>query len=142
MQTYRKRYLTNTILKRLKQVPALAMLGPRQCGKSTLAKHIIANIENGLYLDLEKNSDLNKLRDPEAFFALNKEKLICLDEIQRVPDLFPALRSVIDEQERNGQLFMLGSASRDLIQQSSESLAGRISYLEFGARRKTSSLTE
>ena len=130
MQTYRERFLTDTITNRLRQMPAIALLGPRQCGKSTLAKHIISQIDNGLYLDLEKNSDLNKLRDPEAFFTLNRGKLICLDEIQRVPELFPALRSVIDEEDRNGQLFMLGSASRDLIQQSSESLAGRISYLE------------
>jgi len=130
MHTYKERFLTDIIGNRLRQMPAVALLGPRQCGKSTLAKHIISQLDNGLYLDLEKTSDLNKLRDPEAFFTLNRGKLICLDEIQRVPELFPALRSVIDEEGRNGQLFMLGSASRDLIQQSSESLAGRISYLE------------
>ena len=111
-------------------MPAVALLGPRQCGKSTLAKHIIKQMDNAIYLDLERTSERNKLRDPEAFFSLNKGGLICLDEIQRVPELFPALRSVLDEEERNGQLFMLGSASRDLIQQSSETLAGRISYLE------------
>lgn len=130
MHTYLERLLTTTISKRLHQMPAVALLGPRQCGKSTLAKHLISQLNNGLYLDLEKESDLNKLRDPEAFFTLNKGKLICLDEIQRIPALFPSLRAVIDEAGVNGQIFMLGSASRDLIQQSSETLAGRISYLE------------
>lgn len=130
MQTYIPRTLSDTIYKRLKHRPVVAILGPRQCGKSTLAKHILSQLSNTLYLDLEKTSDHNKLRDPEAFFSVNAGKLICLDEIQRVPDLFPILRSIIDEENRNGQLLLLGSASRDLIQQSSESLAGRISYLE------------
>ena len=111
-------------------MPAVAILGPRQCGKSTLAKHLIAGMENALYLDLERSSDLNKLRDIEAFFSLNRDKLVCLDEIQRIPELFPELRSIIDQEGRNGQMLMLGSASRELVQQSSESLAGRISYLE------------
>ena len=130
MQTYIARFLTQEILQRLQNVPAVAILGPRQCGKSTLARHIISGIKNSLYLDLEKRSDLNKLRAPEAFFKFNRDKLICLDEIQRVPELFSSLRPIIDEQDRNGQLLLLGSASRDLIQQSSETLAGRISYLE------------
>ncbi len=130
MQTYIERFLTKDILRRLRHMPAVAMLGPRQCGKSTLARHLIARMENGLYLDLEKRSDLNKLRDPEAFFELNRDKLVCLDEIQRTPELYSPLRSIIDEHDRNGQLLMLGSASRELIQQASESLAGRISYLE------------
>ncbi len=111
-------------------MPAVALLGPRQSGKSTLARRIINKLDNGLYLDLEKTSDLNKLRDPEAFFAINTGKLICLDEIQRIPELFALLRSIIDEYGRNGQLLILGSASKDLIRQSSESLAGRISYLQ------------
>ena len=111
-------------------MPAVALLGPRQCGKSTLAKRVIAELDGAVYLDLEKTSDLNKLRDPEAFFSLNRDKLVCLDEIQRRPELFAPLRAIIDDQDRNGQLLILGSASRDLIRQSSESLAGRISYLE------------
>ncbi len=130
MQTYIQRSLTDNILMRLQQMPAVALLGPRQCGKSTLAKRLISPMTHGLYLDLEKSSDLNKLRDPEAFFALNHDKLICLDEIQRAPELFTFLRSTIDEEGRNGRFLVLGSASRDLIQQSSESLAGRIGYLE------------
>lgn len=130
MQTYIERSLTDTVLARLLQMPAVALLGPRQCGKSTLAKRLIAPMAHGLYLDLEKSSDLNKLRDPESFFSLNRDKLICLDEIHRAPELFSSLRSTIDEEGGNGRFLILGSASRDLIQQSSESLAGRIGYLE------------
>ena len=130
MQTYLHRHLTRDILRRLENMPAAALLGPRQCGKSTLARHIISKRKDAQYLDLERPSDVNKLRDPEAFFALNRGKLVCLDEIQLVPGLFSALRPILDEEGRNGRVFVLGSASLDLIRQSSESLAGRISYLE------------
>jgi uncharacterized protein len=130
MQFYVDRSITQKITQKIRSTPVVAILGPRQCGKSTLAKNIISKISNSLYLDLERPSDLNKLRDPEAFFTINAGKLICLDEIQRLPDLFPVLRSIIDEQDRNGQFIILGSASLDLIKQSSESLAGRISHLE------------
>lgn len=130
MQGYINRIQTTEIENRLKQMPAVALLGPRQVGKSTLAKQIIKPFKNAIYLDLEKPSDINKLRDPEAYFALHADKLICLDEIQRTPELFPVLRSVIDERQRNGQFLILGSASPNLIKQSSESLAGRISYIE------------
>jgi predicted AAA+ superfamily ATPase len=130
MQTYIKRKLTDKIRYKLKNMPAVAILGPRQCGKTTLAKAIISDIENTSYLDLERPSDVNKLQDPEAFFKVNAERLICLDEIQRMPELFPALRSVIDDNKKNGQFLMLGSASPELLKQSSETLAGRISYLE------------
>ncbi|MBN1199690.1 MAG: AAA family ATPase [Bacteroidales bacterium] len=108
---------------------AVALLGPRQCGKSTLAQHIIRQIEESIYLDLEKRSDLNRLTDPELFFRINREKLVCLDEIQKLPGIFSDLRSAIDENNRNGQFLLLGSASRDLIRQSSETLAGRIVYV-------------
>jgi predicted AAA+ superfamily ATPase len=83
-----------------------------------------------VHLDLERPSDLRKLADPEAFFSLHRDVLVCLDEIQRVPDLFPVLRSVVDQQGRNGQFLVLGSASPGLLRQGSESLAGRISFLE------------
>ncbi|MCC7516558.1 MAG: ATP-binding protein, partial [Pseudomonadales bacterium] len=79
---------------------------------------------------LERESDLNKLHDPEAFFRQFGDRFICLDEIQRQPGLFPLLRSEIDRRQRNGQFLILGSASRELIQQSSESLAGRIAHRE------------
>src|SRR4030043_1875894 len=130
MQTYIKRFFTEKIRERLLNIPGVIILGPRQCGKSTLAKTIMSKIENSVYMDLERPSDINKLTDPEAFFSLNANKLICLDEIQRVPELFPILRGVIDENKRNGQFIILGSASPNLIKQSSETLAGRISYFE------------
>lgn len=114
----------------LRNFPALALLGPRQCGKTTLARYICDNFGPAVYLDLEKASDLNKLTDPELFFANNTEGLVCIDEVQRRPDLFAHLRSVLDSANRNGHLLLLGSASRDLIRQSSETLAGRIVYCE------------
>lgn len=83
-----------------------------------------------LYLDLERPSDLARLEDAEALLRDQPERLVCIDEVQRVPDLFPVLRSVMDEGERSGQFLILGSACRDLIRQSSESLAGRLRYLE------------
>ena len=84
----------------------------------------------GIYLDLERKSHINKLRDPEAFLNHNKTSFICFDEIQRLPEIFPLLRSEVDERATNKNFLVLGSASRDLLKQSSESLAGRISYLE------------
>lgn len=130
MHSLIKRLLAADIQSDIGYYPAVAILGPRQCGKSTLAKMLLSDIEKTLYVDLEKPSDLSKLDDPEIFFKKNSKKLICLDEIQRKPELFPVLRSVLDENNRNGQIIILGSASRDLIKQSSESLAGRISYRE------------
>lgn len=125
-----KRSLTTTVKNRLQNNPVVAILGPRQCGKTTLAQQIIKEIDKSVYLDLEHPGDLAKLDDPLAFFDLHKDELVCLDEIQRAPELFATLRSIIDERGRNGQFLILGSASRDLIRQSSESMAGRIAYLE------------
>ncbi len=110
--------------------PVVAILGPRQAGKSTLARMHAAEDARLLRLDLERPGDLLRLDDPEAFFAANSQRLICVDEIQRRPELFPAIRYWVDRDDRPGQFLILGSASRDLIRQSSESLAGRISYLE------------
>jgi uncharacterized protein len=118
------------ILKDLKNFPVVAILGPRQCGKSTLAKMLEDKIKGFLHLDLESPSDLRKLDDPELFFEVNRGKTVCLDEIQLRPDLFPVLRSIVDRTNRNGQILILGSASRTLIRQGSESLAGRISFIE------------
>jgi len=105
-----------------------AILGPRQCGKSTLAKQIVKNFQNSIFIDLERHSDLAKLEDPEWFLLSQRGKLICIDEIQRKPDIFPLIRSLTDEWDYNGAFLILGSASRDLLSQSSETLAGRISY--------------
>ena len=124
------RLLEKRVRRWLGQFPAVAILGPRQCGKSTLAQRVLAGFPNALLLDLERPSDLAQLRDAEAFFAANTGRLVCLDEIQRVPELFPVLRSVLDAGRRNGQVLVLGSASPELLRQSSESLAGRVGYLE------------
>jgi len=125
---YVQRKIETTILKALKNNPVVALIGPRQSGKSTLVKHLIDGNKNSIYLDLERPSDLQKLEDPEWFFTTQKGKLICLDEIQRKPELFPVIRSLSDEWNVNGSFLILGSASRELLQQSSESLAGRITY--------------
>ena len=129
MQTYIKRSAEAIIKNDLKNFPVVAILGSRQCGKSTLAKEIGKKIKNFLYLDLEKPSDLRKLEDAELFFNANPENIFCLDEIQLKNELFPILRSLIDENRKNGRFIILGSASRDLIEKSSESLAGRISFI-------------
>ena len=130
MQELIDRYLAGTIKRRLQNNPAVAILGPRQCGKTTLAGHIVKSLKQSVYLDIENPGDLAKIDDPLAFFSLHNNDLICLDEIQRAPELFITLRSIIDEWGRNGQFLILGSAGPDLIRQSLESLAGRIAYLD------------
>ncbi len=111
--------------------PVVAILGPRQCGKTTLARMYREQLgESDIhYYDLERQADLMALQNPE--FTLSRLKgLIIIDEIQRTPELFQTLRVLVDEPERKQQYLILGSASRELIRQSSESLAGRIAYLE------------
>ena len=125
-----ERLLEPRVRQWLGRFPAVAILGPRQCGKSTLARTVLAGFPGAVHLDLERPSEAARLRDPEAFFAANAGRLVCLDEIQRVPELFPVLRAVLDDGRRNGQVLVLGSASPELLRQSSESLAGRIGYLE------------
>ncbi len=130
MDSYIDRNITQNILQDLKEYPVVALLGPRQVGKSTLAKRLIQNNLSGLYLDLERPSQRLKLQDPESFLQQNASTLICFDEIQRVPEIFSLLRSFADERAINGQFLILGSLSRDLLKQSSQTLAGRMSYLE------------
>ena len=126
------RWITTEIKRKIGQVPAVALLGARQVGKTTLAKTIAKGMDS-IYLDLEAPEDLFKLSDPAVFLNAHNDKLVILDEIQRVPDLFPVLRGLIDKNRdqgrKSGQFLFLGSASMDLMRQSSESLAGRISYL-------------
>ncbi len=129
MHCYIKRKAEESLTKKLNNSPVVALLGPRQSGKSTLAKEYLKNVHS-IYLDLQKRTDINKLNEPELFIERHRDKLICLDEIQLKPDFFSYLRSEIDEDRRNGRFLILGSASRDLIRQSSETLAGRISYLD------------
>ena len=129
------RWITDRLQKNIARVPAVALLGARQVGKTTLAR-AVAKAMGSIYLDLEFPEDLLKLSDPGSFLELHKDKLVILDEIQRSPELFTVLRSLIDknrqEGRRSGQFLLLGSASMDLLRQSSESLAGRISTIEMG----------
>ena len=127
---YINRNITASIEKYLNNFPATAIIGPRQCGKSTLAKYIVEKIPGSIYLDLENPDDLSKLEQPTLYFNQYPERLICLDEIQRKPEIFSILRSVIDKTNRNSQFLILGSASPDLLKQSNETLAGRIIYQE------------
>lgn len=119
----------------LDRQPAVALLGPRQVGKTTLA-HSISSEPPSIYLDLEATEDRAKLADPALFLANYEDRLVVLDEIHRVPELFPALRGIIDRGRRHGRktsrFLILGSASMDLLRQSGESLAGRIAYVEMG----------
>jgi predicted AAA+ superfamily ATPase len=117
----------------LAEAPAVALLGPRQVGKTTLAL-ALAEARPSLYLDLESEADRAKLAEPELYLARHADKLVILDEIQRAPKLFQSLRGLIDEGRRSGggkgRFLVLGSASIDLLKQASETLAGRIRYLE------------
>jgi uncharacterized protein len=108
----------------------VVLLGPRQVGKTTLAKAIAAQHPRALMLDLERESDRATLAQPELFFAAHRNEFLVLDEVQLTPHLFAALRPEIDADRRAGRFLLLGSASGDLLRQSGESLAGRVSYLE------------
>ncbi len=128
-----KRQIRQQIHDTLQHIAAVVLLGPRQIGKTTLA-HEVAGEFDSVYLDLEEPGDIQKLADPGFYFKQNRQKLIIIDEVQRMPELFQVLRSQIDRNRRaghrNGQFLLLGSASNELLNQSSESLAGRVSYLE------------
>ena len=133
IQGMKTRWITDNLRNRIETVPAVALLGARQVGKTTLAKTIAEDLDS-IYLDLESLEDLQKLDDAIGFLRSHADKLVILDEIQRVPELFATLRGLIDANRLQGrtagQYLFLGSASMDLLRQSSESLAGRISYIE------------
>lgn len=127
------RRLLSTLSSSLAEVPAVALLGPRQVGKTTLALGV-ADARPAIYLDLESETDRAKLAEPELYLSQHADKLVILDEIQRTPQIFRSLRGIIDAGRRTGRgtgrFLVLGSASIDLLKQSSETLAGRIRYLE------------
>ncbi len=128
------RELHANLLETLDDFPAVALLGPRQAGKTTLARAVGDGLNGSVYLDLESPSDRLKLTDPEAYLSQHEDKLVILDEVQQMPALFQPLRSLIDQGRRKGlaagRFLLLGSASGELLRQSGESLAGRIAYLE------------
>lgn len=125
----RERYL-NILKKAVARAPVTGLLGPRQCGKTTLA-HILSGKISAHYLDLESPADLAMLRNPQLFLESLKG-LVVIDEIQQRPDLFPVLRVLSDRKGHPAKFLILGSASPDLIKQASESLAGRIEFIELG----------
>jgi len=123
------RRISNEIKDSLSFFPVVSIIGPRQVGKTTLAKQIMSeSVKPTLYLDLELQSDLFKLNDPELFLSQHSEKLVVIDEVQNKKELYPLLRALVDQTRQPGQFLLLGSASPELIRHSSESLAGRIAY--------------
>ncbi len=124
------RELEPLVQQTLRRSPAVVLLGPRQVGKTTLARQVAQHSPDAVFMDLERESDRAAVARPELFFPPLRQRLVVLDEVQTLPDLFRALRPEIDADRRAGRLLLLGSASGPLLQQSSESLAGRASYLE------------
>lgn len=131
-----ERWVTPKTEQALRTQAAVAIIGPRQAGKTTLARSIADTRPGALYLDLESREDRDKLADPALFLRQYERNLVVLDEIHRAPEIFSTLRGLIDQGRRaghgKGRFLVLGSASMDLVRQSSESLAGRISCIELG----------
>lgn len=126
-----KRRIQGAIESSLRKYPVVGIVGSRQAGKTTLAKMIRKGVSKKvIYLDLELPSDLNKLRDPELYLGQVTNSLVIIDEIQRMPSLYPLIRALVDRKRTGGRFLILGSASPELIKRSSESLAGRILYHE------------
>jgi predicted AAA+ superfamily ATPase len=133
-----QRHIESVVRTRLASVvPAVVLLGPRQAGKTTLARKVAADWPGGaVYLDMERPADRRRLDDADAYLRAQSGKLVVIDEIQRTPGLFEVLRGIIDDRRAAGQRFghflLLGSAALELMRQSSETLAGRVAYLEMG----------
>lgn len=126
-----KRISEKDTLQLLGSFPCAALVGPRQIGKTTLAKQIAKKRKGkSIYIDLELKDGYARLEDPETFLRQHADKLVIIDEVQRMPSLFSVLRGIIDEKRKNGRFLLLGSTSPNLIRNSSESLAGRIGYKE------------
>jgi predicted AAA+ superfamily ATPase len=123
-----QRKIQELVVKSLKKYPVVGLLGSRQVGKTTLAKTIKQLVSpDAVYLDLELPSDWNKLQDPELYLGQFSNTLVIIDEIQRMPALFPLLRALVDQKRIGGRFLILGSASPDLIRQASESRAYHLS---------------
>ena len=124
------RQLSALLDERLAFYPGIVLLGPRQVGKTTLTRTVTARYPGTLFLDLERPADRAQLAEPELFLAQHRDRLVVLDEVQMLPDLFTHLRPEIDADRRPGRFLLLGSASGALLRQRAESLAGRVGYLE------------
>ena len=125
-----ERQFVSELQDRLSFYPGVVLLGARQVGKSTLARHIAKQTPGAVFLDLELPADRARLDNPAAFFAGHRNHLVVIDEVQTFPELFAQLRPEIDAARHAGRFLLLGSASGVLLRQSAESLAGRVSYLE------------
>jgi len=125
-----ERQLSPLLDERLAFYPGMVLLGPRQVGKTTLARAVAARHPGALLLDLERPADRAQLAEPELFLAQHRDRLVVLDEVQMLPELFTHLRPEIDADRRPGRFLLLGSASGALLRQRTESLAGRVGYLE------------
>ena len=130
MHGYLPRNAATALARALTRAPAVLLLGPRQCGKSTLARKVLAQRGDAVVLDLQDRTERARLEEPELFFEAHRHELVCLDEIQLLPEVFSLLRAEIDRDRRPGRFLLLGSASGPLLRQSHESLAGRIAELE------------
>jgi uncharacterized protein len=125
------RFCETDLLESLQSFPVVGLVGPRQVGKTSLAREHVAQLGDGaVMLDLERPSDVAKLSEPELFLAPLADRLVVLDEVQLRPELFPVIRALVDAQRRPGRFLVLGSAAPALLRQSSETLAGRIEFLE------------
>ena len=124
-----KRIASYTITEDMKDFPVVTILGARQVGKTTLVKQLFDTHDNILFLDLEKDSDRNRLSDPELFLTAQTFDTVIIDEAQAMPEIFRILRPIVDKQQRPGQFLLLGSATPSLVKGVSESLAGRTSYV-------------
>ena len=131
MKQFIPRKAEKEILRLAGAFPAVVIVGPRQVGKTSLAKHIAGQLpRHSQYIDLELPGDFNKLSNPELYLDTLQDQTVIIDEVQRVPSLFPTLRGLIDKKRQSGRFILLGSASPELIRDTSESLAGRVAYFE------------
>jgi uncharacterized protein len=128
-----QRHVMNDLVRLVETFPVVGVVGPRQVGKTFLVKLVRESLlKESVYLDLELDSDIAKLSDAQFFLQQYSDKIVILDEVQRMPRLFPLLRALVDQNRKPGRFILLGSGSPDLIRDESESLAGRIAYLEVG----------
>lgn len=125
-----EREQTDHVFDLLSRQPVAVLLGPRQIGETTLARMVFSQFPGAVWLDLESEESMARLANPEFYLRTVHDRLVVIDEVQRMPRLFPLLRSLVDEDRRPGRFLLLGSSSPALLKESAESLAGRVGYLE------------